>query len=90
MTLNELITRASAAYPDGAITAEYWDFRRERPRKNPRGGDTQALFIACELADTYDEAADEAEQLRTAVCALERARFELGNVSAALANLIKP
>ena len=90
MTLNNLITRASAAYPDGVIATEYWDFKRERPRKHLKGGDTLALFIACELADTFDPDAGEVEQLRTAVRALERARFDLGSLSATLANAIKP
>ena len=48
MKLNELIEIVSAAYPDGLIAVEYWDFKRKCPRRNPKGGDTLALFIALE------------------------------------------
>ena len=84
MTLNELINIASAAYPDGLIAVEYWDFKRECPRRNPKGGDTLALFIALELKDTYDPDASAVEQLETALRAIARARGDLEAVSAAL------
>ena len=85
MTLNELINRASAAYSDGLIATEYWDFKRERPRRNPKGGDTLALFIANEIADTYDPDASDAEQINTVLRALSTARDDLDAVSTALA-----
>jgi len=83
MKLNELIKHASAAYPDEMI-AEYWDFDNERPRENPDAGDTLALFIANELADTYDSELPGAEQLEAAIRALERAAEEIRGVSEAL------
>lgn len=85
MTLNELINRASAAYSDGLIATEYWDFKRGRPRRNPKGGDTLALFIANEIADTYDPDASDSEQINTVLRALATARDDLDAVSMALA-----
>ena len=85
MTLNELIGMASAAYPEGWLATEYWDFKREQPRRNPQGGDTLALFIALEIKDTYDPDATEEQQLETALQALATARGDLEAVRAALA-----
>ena len=85
MTLNEVINIASAAYPDGLIAVEYWDFKRECPRRNPKGGDTLALFIALEIKDTYDPDASDEQQLEAVLKDLSRAREDLEAVSAALA-----
>ena len=85
MTLNELINIASAAYPDGLIAVEYWDFKRECPRRNPKGGDTLALFIALEIKDTYDPDASDEQQLETVLKDLSRARGDLEAVSTAVA-----
>lgn len=84
MKLNGLIEIVSAAYPDGLIAVEYWDFKRECPRKNPKGGDTLALFIALEIKDTYDADATDEQQIETALRAIERARGDLDAVGAAL------
>ena len=84
MKLNELIETVSAAYPDGLIAVEYWDFKRECPRRNPKGGDTLALFIALEIKDTYDADAADEQQIQTALRAIERARGDLDAVSGAL------
>lgn len=84
MTLNELINIASGAYPDGLIAETYWDFKRQRPRRNPKGGDTLALFIANEIADTYDPTALDEQQIEAVVKAIARARDDLDSVSAAL------
>lgn len=84
MKLNELIEIVSAAYPDGLIAVEYWDFKRECPRRNPKGGDTLALFIALEIKDTYDSDATNEQQLEMALRAIERARGDLDAVSEAL------
>ena len=84
MKLNELIEIVSAAYPDGLIAVEYWDFKRQCPRRNPKGGDTLALFIALEIKDTYDSDATDEQQLETALRAIERARGDLDSVSEAL------
>lgn len=85
MQLNDLIHIASAAYPDGLIAEEYWDFERGRPRKNPDGGDTLAQFIANEISDTYDPDATDRNQIRTAMKALSMASDDLAAVMAALA-----
>ena len=84
MRLNELINIASAAYSDGLIAVEYWDFKKECPRRNPKGGDTLALFVALEIKDTYDPDASDKQQLETALRAIARARGDLDAVSAAL------
>ena len=84
MKLNELMEIVSAAYPDGLIAVEYWDFKRECPRRNPKGGDTLALFIALEIKDTYDADAADKQQIQTALRAIERARGDLDAVSGAL------
>ena len=84
MKLNELIEIVSAAYPDGLIAVEYWDFKRQCPRRNPKGGDTLALFIALEIKDTYDADATDEEQLETAGRAIDRARGDLDAVTVAL------
>ena len=89
MTPNELIKIASAAYPDGLIATEYWNFRRECPRRNPKGGDTLALFIANEIADTYDPDASSDAQVNAILKALSTARSDLDAVSEALAQLLK-
>ena len=83
MTLNRLVRIASAAYPDGLIAAEYWDFKRERPRRNFKGGDTLAMFIAMELKDTYDPGATDTQQLETAFGVIARAQGDLSAVGVA-------
>ena len=85
MKLNDLIVIASAAYPDGLIAVEYWDFKRARPRRNPKDGDTLALFVANEIADTYDPDASNEQQIETALDALAAARGDLEAVRTALA-----
>lgn len=51
MTLNELVCRAASVYPDG-YPLQYWDVDKQEPKANPDGGDTLAMFITHELADT--------------------------------------
>jgi len=86
MTLNELIKRASAAYSDGLIATACWDFKREHPRRNPKGGDTLAQFIANEIADTYDPDASEEEQINTVSRVLFTASADLEAVITALSD----
>ena len=86
MTLNEIVTRAASAYPD-AFVLQYWDAEKQAPRANPFGGDTLAQFCAQELADTYDEEADDREQLATAIRAMRSAAADISAVAAALENL---
>ena len=86
MTLNQLVGRAAAVYPDGQVM-EYWDTKKERPRHNRKGGDTLAQFIAFELADTYDPDADDGTQIATAVKAMQTAADDLQTVAQALSDL---
>ena len=79
MTLNELISKAAAAYPDGLLL-EYWDSDKERPRQNPDAGDTLASFIVNEIFETYDTDDQDEQQIETAVHALERAASEIRGV----------
>ena len=86
MTLNEIVVRAASAYPEEYIL-EYWDMEDAGPRDNPDAGDTLAEFIARELHDTYDPDAGDAEQVATAVRAVQRAADELQLVAHALSDL---
>jgi hypothetical protein len=54
------------------------------PLESPSGGDTLPLFIVCELAETFDEDAADADQLAEAARVMESARNNLTNVIAAL------
>ncbi len=85
MKLNELIEIVSAAYPDGLIAAEYWDFKRECSRRNPKGGDTLALFIALEIKDTYDADASDEQQIEEVSRVIARAQEDLAAVGRAMA-----
>ena len=85
MTLNQLVCRAAMAYPEAAII-DCWDTQREKPKKHD-GGDTLALFVARELKDTFDPAADDATQVATAVRAIQTAVDELQGVAHALSDL---
>ncbi len=78
MTLDEIIQMADEAYPDGLVA---------RAHKGEDAGDTLALFIVRELADTYDPDASDAEQATAASGALGTAIDELQAVCSALANL---
>jgi hypothetical protein len=89
MTLNELINKASAAYSDGLIAVEYWDFKRECPRRNPKGGDTLALFIATEIADTYDPEATDEKQINEVLRVLSMAKDDLESVREAFTRLLR-
>ncbi len=86
MTLNELVCRAASVYPDG-YPLQYWDADKQEPRANPDGGDTLAMFITHELADTYDEEASDSEQLDTAIRKMREAANDLYAVVTALENL---
>ncbi len=78
MTLAELIQIVDKAYPDGLVA---------RAHKDEDVGDTLALFIVRELADTYDPDASDAEQAATASGAMGSAIDELQVVCSALENL---
>ena len=51
------------------------------------GGDTLAEFIAREIYDTYDVNASDAEQIVSAVKAMQAAANDLQKVADALSNL---
>ena len=70
MTLDELMDRANALYPDNMILRYY-----QEPKRNH--GDTLAKFIVLELQDTFDPDAPEHEQLSTARRALFRASQDI-------------
>ena len=86
MTLNQLIATAAGAYPE-AYLLQYWDTEASEPKDNPVGGDTLAQFVAHELADTYDEAASDAEKIETAARKIREAARDLDAVANALAGL---
>jgi hypothetical protein len=86
MTLNQLICRAASTYPD-AFVLQYWDMDRQEPKPNPGGGDTLAQFIAQEIAETFDEDADDGTQIATAVKAMQTASDDLAAVAHALSDL---
>ena len=83
MTLNQLVCRAASAYPD-AYVLEYWNAETQEPKENPLGGDTLAQFIAIELADTFDEEADDDKQIAEAVRVMQSAADDLNSVARAL------
>lgn len=83
MTLLELLTLASDSYGDGASIMGCFDPVTGKVR-DTKGGDTLALFMARELAETYTEQADDRVQLEDAMRVLEIARDDLQGVIFAL------
>ena len=88
MTLNQLICSAASVYPE-AFVLEYWSMAESEPQENRIGGDTLAQFIAQEIHDTYDVNASEAQQIASAVKAMQTAADDLQKVADALAGLTK-
>jgi hypothetical protein len=88
MTLNQLICSAASVYPE-AFVLEYWSMAESEPQENRMGGDTLAEFIAREIYDTYDVNASDAEQIVSAVKAMQTAANDLQKVADALSNLAK-
>jgi hypothetical protein len=86
MTLNQLICRAASVYPE-AFVLNYWDMEKQAPKENRFGGDTLAQFIAFELADSFDEEANDGEQIATAVKVMQSAADDLARVAGSLSNL---
>ena len=86
MTLNQLVCRAASVYPD-AYPLEYFDLGKSAPKANPNDDDKLAQFIAFELAETFDPAASEGEQIAAAVKTMQRASDELATVAHALSDL---
>ncbi len=86
MTLNQLVCRAASVYPE-AFVLQYWDLEKQAPKRNRHGGDTLAQFIAQELADTFDEEADDGTQIATAVKAMQSATDDMARVAGALSDM---
>lgn len=76
MKLRTLIRIASDSYPDGAVLDAH--------ERGDAAGDTLALFIAREIADTYEAEKTTAEQLQRAVEVMEKAHGEIGEVLSGL------
>lgn len=87
LTLLALLESANRAYPDGQLSW-YFDEKSGTPIRNPDGGDTLALFVVLELAETFDEDADRAAQLGEAIRLMERAVSDLQGVVAELSRML--
>lgn len=81
MTLRELLNRANEGYPDYFL-ARYYDPKTGRRKRG--SGDTLAEFVVAELTDTFDPDAMDAEQVKEAIWALERAKWNLDDTIAVL------
>ncbi len=86
MKLNDIVARASQAYPENWVL-RFWDAERECPVENPDGGDTLALFIARELYETYESESTDSQQLERAIRKMRQAARELDAVTRALEGL---
>ncbi|NUN49623.1 MAG: hypothetical protein HUU15_12420 [Candidatus Brocadiae bacterium] len=76
MRLSTLIRIASDSYPDGAVLDAH--------ERGEAAGDTLALFIAREIAETFEPGQTTAEQLVRAIQVLEKAQAEIGAVLSGL------
>lgn len=85
MRIEELIQRASAAYPDNKVIESFQASRTiQTSRASAAIGDTLATFIASELESTFEERRSTQEKLRLARNTLDRAIAELEAVRDAL------
>lgn len=76
MRLKTLIKVASDSYPDGAVLDAH--------ERGDAAGDTLALFIAREIAETFDDGETTAEQVARAIEVMEKAHGEIGAVLSGL------
>ena len=83
MTLNELIRIASSYHEMDDTVAQYWDFKNSCPM-DAKAGDTLAYFIAREIADTFDENADDRQKLENAGRAISNASGQLSSLARVL------
>ena len=83
MTLNQLIRIASSYYDIDDSVARSWDFGH-RCASEESVGDTLALFVVREIADTFDETATNEQQLKNASRAISTAASELTALATAL------
>ena len=84
MTLIDLIDLADRGFTRDFAESSLLDFVDRRGYPRDESGDTVALFIVRELAETFDEEAREEDQIDTAINAMTKARDDLENVIAAL------
>lgn len=96
MQLAELIKIADEVYPDGLI-GQWHTVKTSNPEpativrcNSPyaRVGDTLAEFVECELRETFDEKADDRDQLAEAHRVMERAAEELADIRSAFGRAI--
>lgn len=76
MKLRTLIRIASDSYPDGAVLDAH--------ERGEAAGDTLALFIAREIAETFEAERPTADQLARAIEVMEKAHGEIGEVLSGL------
>jgi len=65
MTINEMMERVIAAYPDREIIRACWNPKTKRVRLRATD-DTLALFIVSEIDNTFDPNDTDEQQLATA------------------------
>jgi hypothetical protein len=83
MFLNDLIRIINKAYPDDLIQ-QNWNFEDECPNADAETGDTLAVFIVQEIADTFEPDADDGEQMAGALRVIHQAIDDLEAVATAL------
>lgn len=83
LSLEQLITICSNAYPDGQVRL-VWEEFKSRPGieqiSNIVGGDTLAAFVALEASDMMVGGPSDLEALRETAIALQRASWDLAKV----------
>jgi hypothetical protein len=80
MFLNDLIRIINKAYPDDLIQ-QNWNFEDECPQADAETGDTLAVFIVQEIADTFEPDADDGEQMAGALRVIHQAIDDLDRVA---------
>ena len=76
MTLNELMQKVIAAYPDPDSIAAYWNPGTGKMNKEA-WGDTLAEFIVAEIMDTFDPGLSDSLQVDYACKAIRDAIADL-------------
>ena len=76
MTLNELMQKVIAAYPDPDSIAAYWNPGTGKINKKA-SGDTLAEFIVAEIMDTFDPGLSDSLQVSYARTAIRNAVADL-------------
>ena len=87
MQLIQLLQIANGGYVKDFPESPLLDLVNKKtgqPLKRQPGGDSLALFVVIELAETYDEEATDDEQLEEAVRVMTAARDNLENIIVAL------